>query len=109
MVLNSIGVPPASRMPCFTASAIVAQMEVAGADLGPGIGDADDRLVQVFFREADAAQIGARRGAVGPFGQRDAVVLGIVLFRCLPLLCSCYLYLRGYKLCESGLGASQNA
>ena len=30
----------------------LAQMEVAGADLGPGVGDADDRLVQVFFAEA---------------------------------------------------------
>jgi hypothetical protein len=25
----------------------LAQMEVAGTDLGPGIGDADDRLMQV--------------------------------------------------------------
>ena len=68
MVLNSIGVPPASRMPCFDGFGDLAQMEVAGADLGPGVGDADDRLVQVFLREADAAQIGARGGAAGAFG-----------------------------------------
>jgi hypothetical protein len=37
----------------------LAQMEVAGTDLGPGVGDADDRLVQVFLAEADAAEVGA--------------------------------------------------
>ena len=38
----------------------LAEMEVAGADLGPGVGDADDGLVQVFLGEADAR--GSRRG-----------------------------------------------
>ena len=53
----------------------VAEMEVAGADLGPGVGDADDGLVQVFFAEADAAQVGAGGGAVGAFGEGDGVFL----------------------------------
>ncbi len=53
----------------------IAQMEVAGADLGPGVGDADDGLVQVFFREAYAAQVGAGCGAVGAFGEDDGVLL----------------------------------
>ena len=43
-VLNSIGVPPASRMPSFTCSASVAQVVVARADLDPRVGHADDRL-----------------------------------------------------------------
>ena len=55
----------------------VAEMEVAGADLGPGVGDADDGLVQVFFAEADAAQVGAGGGAVGAFGEDDGVFLRI--------------------------------
>ena len=53
----------------------IAEMEVAGADLGPGVGDADDGLVQVFFAEADAAQIGAGGGAAGAFGEDDGVLL----------------------------------
>ncbi len=57
----------------------LAQMEVAGADLGPGVGDADDGLVQIFLGEADAAQVGARGGARGAFGERDAVLLRIDL------------------------------
>ena len=94
MVLNSIGVPPAARMPSFTAAASVAKVEVAGADLGPGVGDSDDGLVQVFLREANAAEIGARRGAVRALGQRDAVVLADCAFRW-SRYCSCiYLYLR---------------
>ncbi len=41
----------------------LAEVEVAGADLGPGVGDADDGLVQVFFAEAYSAQVGAGGGA----------------------------------------------
>jgi len=51
------------------------EMEVAGADLGPGVGDADDGLVQIFFTETDAAQIAARCGTVGAFGEDCAVSL----------------------------------
>ena len=47
----------------------LAQMEVAGADLGPGVGDADDGLVQVVFGEADGAEVGACGGARGAFGE----------------------------------------
>ena len=53
----------------------LAEMEVAGADLGPGVGDADDGLVQVFFGEADAAEVGAGGGAGGAFGEGDGVCL----------------------------------
>ena len=53
----------------------LAEMEVAGADLGPGVGDADDGLVQVFFAEADAAEVGARSGARRAFGEDVGVCL----------------------------------
>ena len=53
----------------------LAEMEVAGADLGPGVGDADDGLVQVFFGEADAAEVAAGGGAVWAFGEDDGVLL----------------------------------
>ena len=76
-VLNSIGVPPASRTPSFTLRGEAPQVEVARADLGPGVGDADERLVQVGVREADRLEHGARRGAARPFGQGVALVLGI--------------------------------
>jgi hypothetical protein len=52
-------------------------MEVAGADLGPGVGDADDGLVQVFFAETDAAEVRASRGAGRAFGEDDGVFLRI--------------------------------
>jgi hypothetical protein len=56
-------------------------MEVAGADLGPGVGDADDGLVQVFFAEAYAAQVGAGGGAVGAFGEGNGLFLWIDFVR----------------------------
>ena len=74
-VLNSIGVPPASRMPSFSASAMFAQMHVAGANLGPRIRNADDRLVQIFFLKSGPAQIGTRRRAARAFSQRNALSL----------------------------------
>ena len=55
----------------------LAEMEVTGADLGPGVGDADDGLVQVFFGEAYAAQHSAGGGAVGAFGEDYGIFLRI--------------------------------
>ena len=62
-VLNSIGVPPAARMPALTPSGQLAQMEIARADLDPGVGDADERTRQILGGEADGAQHRARRRA----------------------------------------------
>ena len=53
----------------------LAEVEVAGADLGPGVGDADEGLVQVFLGEADGAEVAAGGGAVGAFGEDDGVLL----------------------------------
>ena len=53
----------------------LAEMEVAGADLGPGVGDADDGLGEVFAGEADGAEVAAGSGADGAFGEGDGVCL----------------------------------
>ena len=50
-VLNSSGVPPASRMPSLTCVGEFAKVKVAGADFDPGIGDADERLREIFIAE----------------------------------------------------------
>ena len=55
----------------------IAEMKVAGADLGPGVGYANDWLVQVFFGETYSAQVGAGGGAVGAFGEGDRVFFWI--------------------------------
>jgi hypothetical protein len=59
-------------------------VEVAGADFGPGVGDADDGLVEIFFGEADAAEHGAGCGAVGTFGEYVAVGLAGVIAHHFP-------------------------
>ena len=55
----------------------LAEVEVARADLGPGVGDADDGLVQVFFGEADTAEVRAGGRTAGAFGEDFGVLLGI--------------------------------
>ena len=73
MVLNSMGVPPAARMPAFTCVGQLAQVEVARHGFDPRVGDADDRLLQVLIGEADGLEHGARRSAVASLG--DGVAL----------------------------------
>ena len=52
IVLNSIGVPPAARTPSFTVVGERAQVQVARHRLGPRVGDADERLLEVGVGEA---------------------------------------------------------
>jgi hypothetical protein len=52
-------------------------MEVAGADLSPGVGDADDGLLEVFFGEANAAKVRASGGAVRAVGEDSGMLLWI--------------------------------
>ena len=78
MVLNSIGVPPAARMPSLT-RAERAQVVGARHRLDPGRGDADDRLGERLVVVADALQLGAGRGAVRALGEDAGVVLGVQL------------------------------
>ena len=72
-VLNSIGVPPAARMPSLSRGGELAQVEVARADLGPGVGDADDRPGERVAVEARRAQHRARRGAARALGDAAAL------------------------------------
>ena len=54
----------------------LAQVIVAGTDLGPGVGDADERAAQVRIGEADGLQHGARAGAGRPLRQGRAATNG---------------------------------
>ena len=49
MVLNSIGRAAGFANAFFESFGDFAEMHVAGADLGPGVGDADDGLVQIVL------------------------------------------------------------
>ena len=60
MVLNSMGVPPASRMPPFDVLGELAQMRSARHDLDPGVRDADQRLGEVFVGKTDRLEHRAR-------------------------------------------------
>ena len=66
MVLNSIGVPPAARMPSFTLADKPPQVKVARHGLDPGVGDADERLCQIVVGKADGFEHGAGRSPVAP-------------------------------------------
>ena len=68
MVLNSMGVPPAARMPSFTLAAEPAQVKVAGHGFDPGVGHADERLGQIGVGETNGFEHGARRSPVAPVG-----------------------------------------
>ena len=74
-VLNSSGAPPASRMPALTCPASSPQVVVAGADLDPGVRDADERAVEVLVGHARGAQHRARRRTALAVGQRAAAPL----------------------------------
>jgi hypothetical protein len=55
-------------------------VEVAGANLGPGVGDSDQGFAQVIVAKANGLEHGASRRAVRPFGESPASVLEIFLF-----------------------------
>ena len=78
MVLNSIGVPPASRTPRFTCSAssrrlklhgIVSVQVLAMPTIGP---------LEVVVGEADGLQVRARGGAVRTVVERAAAAAEVV-------------------------------
>ena len=66
IVFSSIGVPPASRMPVLDLRGERAQVEVARHRLDPRRGDRDERARERLVVVADALEVGARRGALGP-------------------------------------------
>ena len=53
----------------------IAQVIVAGTDLDPGVGDADERLPQILVGQAGGAQHRPRRRPAGAVGQRGAAPL----------------------------------
>ena len=69
MVLNSMGVPPAARMPCLDLHRQVALVEVAGHRLDPLRGDADDGLGEVLVGEAHGLEHAPRAGPIRTIGQ----------------------------------------
>ena len=77
IVLNSIGVPPAARIPALTFVAESPKVEVARHRLDPGVCDADQGLSERLVVEADALQLGAGGGPFGPFGEGPAAVFEV--------------------------------
>ncbi len=74
-VLNSIGVPPASRMPRFTCTARSRWLRLHGIVSIHVVPDAHDRLREVLVGEAGALEHRPRPCAVGAVGERGADAL----------------------------------
>jgi hypothetical protein len=69
MVLNSIGVPPAARIPSFTFTA----SSRARHRFDPGVGDADDGFGEIFVSESDGFEHRARGRTIAALGNRMAL------------------------------------
>ena len=76
IVLNSIGVPPAARMPSLTCSASSRWLMLQGIVSIQVVADADDRLGEVLVGEADGLEHRPRAGPVGAVGDRRRMALG---------------------------------
>ena len=76
IVLNSIGVPPASRMPRFTCCASARWFRLHGIVSIQLVATPTSGRDEVLVGEAGALQHRARRGAVGSVGEGGAVALG---------------------------------
>ena len=74
MVLNSIGVPPASRTPSFIGGSDFAQVIVARPDFRPGVGDSDDGFLEIFVGKTNGFEHRAGAGPVRPFGDMPAAL-----------------------------------
>ena len=108
-VLNSIGVRAGGANALLHVLGERAQVQVAGADLDPGVGHADERLPQVGVGEAGALEHGARgraaragRQRVGSVGASRVHLEGIGRRRASPRpACSC-----GYEPSTRSIGAN---
>ncbi len=78
IVLNSIGVPPAARIPSLTFTRQLALVVVARHRLDPGRADADDRLREILVGEADGLEHGACGRAIGAVEQHARVLARVV-------------------------------
>ena len=76
MVLNSIGVPPAARMPAFTRWASSRWLKLHGIVSIHVVATPTSGFAEVVVGEADRLQHRPRRGPVGAVGERGAVALG---------------------------------
>ena len=108
IVLSSIGVPPAARMPSLTLAASTRLLKLHGIVSIHEWATPDDRLGQVLGGVADPVQIGARGGTLGALGEGARAVLDVKRLRCahsagtLPAR-------RGARLRESARSRSQHA
>ena len=75
IVLNSIGVPPAARMPSFTHSASRRWLRLQGMVSIHEVRHADDRLGEVVVREAHGLEHRPRARPIGAVRERVAVAL----------------------------------
>ena len=73
IVLNSKGTPPASRIASLTISPDLLQVDVAGHDVDVGVGDGDERLVEVLL-----AADHARAPEQSPVGRSLETLLDLV-------------------------------
>ena len=76
IVLNSIGVPPAARMPALTNSASRRWLKLHGIVSIQVVATPDDRLGEVLVGEADRLEHRSRAGPVGAVGEGRGVALG---------------------------------
>ena len=74
MVLNSIGVPPAARMPSFTCSASRRRWKLQGMVSVQVLATPMSGRARSSRAEADGLEHRPRRGAVRPLGERAAPV-----------------------------------
>ena len=76
IVLNSIGVPPAARMPSLTRSASSRWLKLHGIVSIQVVATPISGLCEVVVGEPDRLQHRPRGGPVGAVGERGAVALG---------------------------------
>ena len=77
MVLNSMGVPPAARMPSFTLAARRRRWKLQGMVSIQVLATPMMGLREIVVGEADRLEHGARRSAVAPVGDTAAAMLEI--------------------------------
>ena len=85
----------------------MAEVEVAGPDFNPGVGDADDGAAQLVVVEADRLEHGAGGRAAGAVGDGAAMALEVAVgWRCVLQISSlkveghhrCWMMAGGFKL-----------
>ena len=81
MVLKVTALPPAASAPGGRLARQLADVHVAGCQIAPGRGDADLRLVEIGFAEADGAQHRARRRLLDAIDHQPRIAARITAAR----------------------------